>query len=453
MPFISNTESERRRMLETIGLESVDELFNDIPGKFRASGFNIPKGKSELEVRKHLQSLAGKNAAGLVCFLGGGFYDHYIPSAVGAIESRSEFYTAYTPYQAEVSQGTLQAMYEYQTGICALTGMEVSNASLYDGGTAIYEAVMMAIRITGRRKVVVDRGVNPIYRKMVHTYTGNLDVGFMEADFSEDGRADRETIGKMADKDTACVILQNPNFFGCIDDFSDIARVVHEQGALLVVSCYPVSLGLLMPPGEMGADIAVGEAQCLGLGLGFGGPYLGFMAARKKYVRQMPGRLSGETVDADGRRGFVLTLQTREQHIRRAKATSNICSNESLCALCAIVYMSLLGKHGIGELAGLCSAKANYAVKRLTGATGVKLRFNAPFFNEFALQLPVEAGGVIGKLIEKGIAAGFPLGYYYPELADCMLIAVTEKRTREEIGYLAEALEAAVGEGKYETDF
>jgi glycine dehydrogenase subunit 1 len=444
MPFISNTGRERRKMLDEIGAESVEELFSDIPPEIPRADLKIPPGKSELEVRKHLRALAEKNSSDLVCFLGAGFYDHYIPSAVSAVESRSEFYTAYTPYQAEASQGTLQAMYEYQTGICELTGLEVSNASLYDGGTAIYEAVMMSIRITGRRKVVMGKGMNPIYREMVNTYTKNLDVGFEEADISPDGRADRDKISKLIDDETACVILQNPNFFGCVDDFSDIAGTAHENGALLVVSCYPVSLGILKPPGEMGADIAVGEAQSLGLGLYFGGPYLGFMAAKEKYVRQMPGRIAGLTLDSEGRPGFVLTLQTREQHIRRARATSNICSNEALCALSASCYMALLGKRGIRELAGLCGHKAGYALERLCSIPGVRKKFSAPVFNEFVLELPAEAGAVIGKLIEKGIAAGFPLGYYYPGMKNCMLVALTEKRTREEIGCLAEALEAVL---------
>ncbi len=444
MPFISNTDSERRKMLEAAGLESVDELFADIPPEVPPAELDIPAGKSELEVRERLRRLAEKNSSGLVCFLGAGFYDHYIPSAVGALESRSEFYTAYTPYQAEASQGTLQAMYEYQSGICALTGLDVSNASLYDGGTAIYEAVMMSIRITGRRKIVTGRGLNPIYREMVNTYTGNLDVGFTEAGIAGDGRADREKLEELIDEDTACVILQNPNFFGCVDDFSDIAETAGKKGALLVVSCYPVSLGMLKAPGEMGADIAVGEAQSLGLGLYFGGPYLGFMAAKEKYVRQMPGRIAGQTVDSEGRRGFVLTLQTREQHIRRSRATSNICSNEALCALSAACYMSLLGKCGISELARLASCKAAYSLERLTSVPGVRRKFSAPVFNEFVLELPAEAGAVIGRLIEKGIAAGFPLGYYYPEFKNCMLTALTEKRTREEIGCLAEALEAVL---------
>ncbi len=444
MPFISNTDAERRKMLDESGAGSVDELFSDIPAEIPGADLNIPPGLSELEVRRRLRGLARKNSSDLVCFLGAGFYDHYIPAAVGALESRSEFYTAYTPYQAEASQGTLQAMYEYQSGICALTGMDASNASLYDGGTAIYEAVMMSIRITGRRKVVMGKGTNPIYREMVNTYTGNLDVGFEEAEIAEDGRADREKISALIDDDTACVILQNPNFFGCVDDFSDIAETAHGKGALLVVSCYPVSLGILKTPGEMGADIAAGEAQSLGLGLYFGGPYLGFMAVKDKYIRQLPGRISGRTADSRARQGFVLTLQTREQHIRRSRATSNICSNEALCALSAACYMSLLGKHGMAELAELCSRKAGYALERLSSIPGVGRKFPAPVFNEFVLELPSEAGAVIGELIEKGIAAGFPLGYYYPELKNCVLVALTEKRTREEIGCLAEALAAAL---------
>ncbi len=450
MPFISNTDDERRRMMDEIGIESVDDLFSDIPAEAPKAELKIPEGRSELEVGNHLRRLAAQNATELVCFLGAGFYDHHIPAAIGAIESRSEFYTAYTPYQAEASQGMLQAMYEYQTGICTLTGMDVSNASLYDGGTAIYEAIMMSIRITGRRKVMMGVGMNPIYREMVSTYSSNLDIGFAEAPIAGDGRVDRDVIRDLIDEDTACIILQNPNFFGCVDDFTDVAEIARENGALLVVSCYPVSLGMLKPPGEMGADIVVGEGQSLGLGLYFGGPYLGIMATKKKYVRQMPGRIAGMTSDADGRRGFTLTLQTREQHIRRDRATSNICSNEALCALSAVAYMSLMGKQGLSDLARLCNDKTNYALERLSSIPGVKRKFEAPVFNEFVLEIPVDARGVIGQLIDRGIAAGFPLGYYYSGMKKCMLVAITEKRTKEEIGRLAEALEAVLGE-YYET--
>ncbi|MCP4375457.1 MAG: aminomethyl-transferring glycine dehydrogenase subunit GcvPA, partial [bacterium] len=305
-------------------------------------------------------------------FLGGGFYDHFIPAALGSMVSRSEVYTAYTPYQPEISQGTPQAIYEYQSAICRLTGMETANASLYDGGTAVYEAIMTAMRITGRPKVLVDDSVSPIYRKMVRSYTSNLGIELVETESAE-GLPDREAIAAQIDDETAAVIVQNPNFFGCIDDVTDLAELVHARGGLLIVSCYPISLGLLKTPGQMGADIVVGEGQSLGMSVSFGGPYLGFMATRKKYLRKMPGRVVGRTVDAKGREGFVLTLQAREQHIRREKATSNICTNEGLCALTSLVYMSLLGKRGFNELAETCAQKADYARSLLLKIPGVTM--------------------------------------------------------------------------------
>jgi len=443
MPFIANTPEQQEQMLKEIGL-SMDELFGDISSDMMRETFNLPGQMSEMEVLKQLGELAGKNSTHLTSFLGGGFYDHFIPSAVNSIISRSEFYTAYTPYQPELSQGTLQAIYEYQSMICRLCGMEASNASLYDGGTALYEAMMMALRITGRNKIIIDDSVNPIYRVMIQSYTRNLNIQLDETNCSN-GLANREQIMSLLDEDTGAVILQNPNFFGCIDDFSEIAEAAHEKGALLIVSCYPISLGILKPPGEMGADIVTGEGQSLGLPMSFGGPYLGFMATKKKYIRKMPGRIVGKTTDSQDRQGFVLTLQAREQHIRRDKATSNICSNEALCALTASVYLSLLGKAGLKQTAQLCADKAAYAYQRLTSIPSVKARFEGKwFFNEFVLDLPTDAADVIGCLIEKGFAAGFPLSRYYDTMENSMLIAVTEKRTKQEIGMLGEALEAVL---------
>ena len=443
MPFIANTAEQRQQMLAEIGL-TMEDLFSDIPAGMMCKNFNLPKGMSEQQVRGHLAELAGKNSTDLTCFLGGGFYDHFIPAAIYSLISRSEFYTAYTPYQPELAQGTLQAVYEYQSAICRLTDMEVSNASLYDGGTAIYEAMMMALRQTGRNKVIVDDSVNPIYRVMLKSYSSNLNIGFEKTE-NLNGLANREQILSKIDSDTAAVILQNPNFFGCIDDFTDIAKAAHEKGALLIVSCYPIALGILKTPGQMDADIVVGEGQSLGMPMSFGGPYLGFMATRNKFIRKMPGRIVGKTTDVNGKEAFVLTLQAREQHIRRDKATSNICSNEALCGLTALIYLSLMGKEGLRETAQLCADKASYAYQRLTAISSVEPHFKSKwFFNEFVIDLPCEAADVIAKLIEKGFAAGFPLSRYYKGMDNSMLICVTEKRSKQEIGMLAEALEAVL---------
>lgn len=445
MSYISNTDQDKKEMLEAIGIKSgnIDDLFSGIPDELRAGPLDLPEGRSEFEVERHVRALAAKNKTGLINFVGGGFYDHYIPAAVDAVASRPEFYTAYTPYQPEASQGTLQAIYEYQSCICRLTGMDVSNASLYDGGTALYEAAMMAIRITGRNKIIMDGGVNPIYRKMMECYTSNLSIEFVDIPLAHN-HSYREIILEHLDDKTAAVILQNPNFFGTIDDHSDIAEKCHERKALLIESVYPVSLGILKTPREMGADIVTGEGQSLGIPLSFGGPYLGFMAVTKKHARKMPGRISGRTVDEDGRQAFVLTLQAREQHIRREKATSNICSNEALCALRALVFMSLAGKEGLKEIAQLCLDKTEYAKQRLDQIKGVEVKREWPTFNEFVVKLPGDPNEVIGKLITKGIAAGFPLGRYYESMKDYLLVAVTEKRTKHDISVLADELEAAL---------
>lgn len=443
MPFITNTADQQADMLKTIGL-TMDDLFADIPADLKHPDFNLPSGMSEQQVRDHLAQIADKDSITLTCFLGGGFYDHFIPSAVYSILSRSEFYTAYTPYQPELSQGTLQAIYEYQSAICRLTDMQVSNASLYDGGTALYEAMMMALAATRRNKVIIDNSVNPIYRKMIDSYTSNLNIE-LDQTTCTNGLVDRDQIKQLLDKNTGAIILQNPNFFGCIDDFTDIAKMAHEVGALVISSCYPISLGILKTPGAMGVDIVTGEGQSLGMPMSFGGPYLGFLAATDKLVRRMPGRICGQTKDRNGDRAFVLTLQAREQHIRRAAATSNICTNQALCALAAHVYMSLMGKQGLQETAQLCADKASYAYKRLTDIPGVTPHFKSNwFFNEFVLNLPCEAADVIARLIEHGFAAGFPLSRYYDDMDNSILISVTEKRSKQEIGMLAEALESVL---------
>ena len=443
MNYIPHTETQTREMLAAIGVSSVDELFKHIPASLRPKSFNIPEGKSEFELIEYFKSLSRKNAAGLTGFLGAGFYDHYIPQAVDALANRSEFYTAYTPYQPECSQGWLQAVYEYQSVICALTGLDVSNASLYDGGTALYEAAMMAVRLTGRKKVIVDSGVNLIYRTMLYTYTSNLSIEFVETPVAH-GQSCREDIYKCLDEKTAAVIVQNPNFFGAVDDYSDICEKVHAKGALAIASVYPVSLGILKSPQEMGFDIATGEGQSMGIPLLFGGPYLGFIAVKKEHMRQMPGRIVGATVDSDSKRGFVLTLQAREQHIRRERATSNICSNEALCALRALIYTTLLGKRGFQELAELNYQKAEFAKSALEKIKGVKVMRSSPTFNEFTVCLPMNADQLVSKMINKGFACGFPLGRFYKGMDNYLLVAVTEKRTKEEILNFANSLEESL---------
>ena len=441
--YTPHTKEDIKSMLEAIGVNSIDDLFRDIKPAYKPKSFNLPQGKSEMEVMDYFQKLAATNCASITKFIGGGFYDHYIPSVVDALSSRSEFYTAYTPYQPECSQGTLQAIYEYQSAICALTGMEIANASLYDGGTALYEAAMMATKITGRNKIVVDGGINPIYRKILYTYTKNLHIDFVEIPVSH-GQSTRKEMFKYFDDKTAGVILQNPNFFGTIDDHTDIIEKAHSAGAIAIESVYPISLGLLKSPREMNADIATGEGQSMGMPLSFGGPYLGFMATKKEFARRMPGRIAGATVDKHGRRGFVLTLQTREQHIRREKATSNICSNEALCAMRAIIYLSSLGKEGLRELAQINHDKAEYAKKLLDKIKGVEVKKNSPTFNEFTVLLPKNADDVIAAMISKNFLAGLPLGRYYKGMEKYLLAAVTERRTKKEIEDFTSALESAI---------
>ncbi len=446
-PYIANTPKNVEEMLKVIGVASIDDLFSDIKPSLAAKSFNLPEGRSEFEVLGHMKRLAAKNSIDLIPFIGGGYYDHYIPAAVLSVISRGEFTTAYTPYQPECSQGTLQALYEYQSCICTLTGMNVANASLYDGGTALYEAAMMAIRITGRHKIIMDGGVSPIYRKTIKSYTSNLHIDVQETPVVH-GQSDREAIKKILDEKTAGVILQNPNFFGAIDDHGDIVKEAHERGILAIESVYPLSLGLLKTPLEMGVDIVTGEGQSLGLPLNFGGPYLGFMAAKKEFIRKMPGRIVGETIDKRGQRCFVNTLQAREQHIRREKATSNICTNVSLCALQSVVFMSLLGRAGFKELAQLNLEKAEFTKRTLETIPGVEVKRSSPTFNEFTVHLSLDADKVVEAMIKKGFAAGFPLGRYYPGMERYMIIAVTEKRTKVEILRYAECLREVLRESE-----
>jgi len=438
--YIAHTDAEREEMLSVCGASTIEELFSDIPAHLRPASFALPAGKSEMEVLSYFEQLAARNFVHLTNFVGGGFYDHFIPAAIDALASRSEFYTAYTPYQPELSQGTLQAIYEYQTAICRLTDLDVSNASVYDGGTALYEACQMAISATGRRKVIIDGGVSPIYRKMLYSYTANLSIEFVEIAVTH-GQSNRQRLVDAMDESTAAVILQNPNFFGVIDDHTDIVEKCHTHGIIAIQSVYPIAMSVLKTPGEQGFDIATGEGQSLGIPLSFGGPYLGFMAARKELVRKMPGRMVARTTDVHGKEGFVLSLQAREQHIRREKATSNICSNQALCALRAHMYLSLIGKEGLKNVAMLCMNKAQYAKERLNAIPGVTVMNTSPTFNEFTVKLPIDAGECVGRMVDSGIAAGFPLGRYYPGMENYLLIAVTEKRTKFEIGLLADTLE------------
>lgn len=443
MGYCPNTPEEIGEMLTVIGAENVEELFSAIPPELRAKSFELPAGVSEFELIRLMRSKAAAGGAEITPFIGGGLYDHIIPAAVDHLASRAEFYTAYTPYQPECSQGTLQALYEYQTAICRLTGMEASNASLYDGGTAVAEAALMALRITGRNAVVLDASVNPLHREIVCGYLASLSAEVAEV--APDGCAsDLERLLGSITKETAAVIVQNPNFFGSVEDFSTLAAKVHELGALLIVSCYPIALGMMQDPGEMGADIAVGDGQSLGNTLSFGGPYFGFIATRKRFIRNLPGRIIGETVDKQGRRGYVLTLQAREQHIKRHKATSNICSNQSLCALRGLIFAAALGKKGFEELALLNYDKAQYAKSVLAGVKGVTLLNAGATFNEFTLSLPKGAAQVVEGLLASGVAAGVPLGSYYAGMDNAIVVTVTEKRTKAEIDRLASLLEEAL---------
>ena len=441
MPYIANTPIDRQVMLEAIGVHNIDSLW-------KAAGIHseppnlhrIPEGLSELEVIQLLQELAGKNRHDLTCFIGAGFYDHFIPAVVPEIIGRSEFYTSYTPYQPEASQGTLQAMYEYQSMICRLCDREVSNASLYDGGTAAFEAILMALRLTGRRKAIIAGTLSPIYQEMIRCYSQNLDMQLVISPVGANSTLSNfAEIERLLDTDTACIVGQYPNFFGTLEDWSGLISKAKEKKIISICSTYPIALSLARSPGNMGFDIVSGEGQSLGIPLSFGGPYLGFIASRMKYVRQLPGRIVGRTVDKNGKSGFVLTLQAREQHIRREKATSNICTNEGLCALAAVVYMSCIGKNGFSHLGKLCSSKAYYAREQLLKINGINAPEQPSFFNEFVIRLPISAAIVIDHLIDKGFVAGFPLDQYY-DRSNHLLIAVTEKRSQRDIDQFVAAI-------------
>jgi glycine dehydrogenase subunit 1 len=440
--YTLNTPDDRKAMLEAIGAGSVEDLFAPVPRELRLNRpLAVPPALSEQELTQHLAGLAARNqsADDAVCFLGGGAYDHFVPAVVDAVAGRSEFYTAYTPYQAEASQGTLQAIFEYQTLVCQLTGFDIANASLYDGGTAVAEAVIMALGVTGRTgQVLIAESVHPEYRQVLATYLANLKIPLVTLP-TPNGYLDPDDLKKAVTDQTAAVVVQHPNFFGSLEEAEALAAAAKSKGAVFIVSFDPISLGLLKRPADYGADIAVAEGQSLGTPLLYGGPYLGILACRKEFVRQVPGRLVGQTVDRHGSRCWVLTLQTREQHIRREKATSNICTNQGLLALRAAVYLSALGPQGLKETAELCLRKAHYAAQQLTKLPGVSLRFDRPFFKEFAVRTTAKVGPLLVQLREAGYHAGLPLGRWYPGLADSFSVAVTEKRTKAEIDGLAAA--------------
>lgn len=441
--FFPHTDTEREAMLRTIGIQRLEELFQAVPAAHRFPDLKLPPALTEMEAFNEVQSLSQVNdhARDMICFLGAGAYNHYIPAAVDMILRRGEFYTAYTPYQPEISQGTLQAIFDYQSLVTALTGMDVSNASHYDGATAVAEAVTMAhAHFRGKRnKVIVSPAVHPHSRATVHTYNQGTPIQIAGEEL--DLQAGPEALEALVDADTAIVIVQYPDFFGRIYDYTSLAEKAHAAGALFAVAVNPLALGLLKPPGEFGADIVTGEGQPLGIPLSYGGPYLGIFATRKEYVRKMAGRLVGETVDNRGQRAYVLTLTAREQHIRREKATSNICTNQGLIALASALYMSLLGKHGLKQVAELCYHKAHYAAQQISRIKGYSLWSKAPFFHEFVVRCPEPVSHLNEHLLEYGILGGYDLGQEFPALENHMLIAVTEMNSKEEIDGLVEALE------------
>jgi glycine dehydrogenase subunit 1 len=445
MNYLAATPEDRARMLQVIGVDSTDDLFADVPAAARKTNLNLPTELTEIEMSRLLRDLSDRNAdlGQHPCFLGAGAYHHYIPSVVGHIIGRAEFYTSYTPYQPEVSQGTLQTIYEFQSMIAVLTGMEIANASMYDGASALAEAAIMAANITDRGKIVVASSVNPDYRRVVNTYVQGLTVSVAPDSYDESGTVNPELLRGHLSDEVACVVVQYPNFFGCVEDLGALAEVTHAAGALLVVVVNPAALGILTPPGDFGADIVVGEGQPLGIPLSFGGPYLGLFATRERFIRSLPGRIVGGTTDAKGNRGFVLTFQTREQHIRREKATSNICSNEALCALASTVYLAYLGKSGLRQVGHLCLQNAHYLSGRVGSLTGYELAFSGPFFNEFVVRCPISPSTINARLQDAGIIGGYVLGKDYPELADGLLLCATEMNRKSDMDRLVSILSTA----------
>ncbi len=434
MRYLPHMEDDIRSMLETVGIESLDALFSTIPGEQRMKApLELPQALTEWELNSHMEHLAGLNASSseYMLFIGAGCYEHYIPQVVASLIQRGEFVTSYTPYQPEISQGTLQALYEYQTLVNRLLGMEVANASMYDGASALAEALLMALRITGRNRVAVSQCIHPMYRAVAETYLAPSGFTITEISCGRDGRTDLQSLEDM--DDVASVAIQSPNFFGCIEDLSGAAEMAHRNGAIFISAfSEPLAYGLLQNPGSQGADIVCGEGRSLGLPQSFGGTTLGMFATKREFVRNMPGRLIGKTVDRDGRRGFVVTLSTREQHIRREKATSNICTNQSLCAIQAAMYMATLGRMGLREVARLNYNKAEYLKMKLREA-GFSITFNAPTFNEFVVEFPKGFGEAYERLIDRKIVAGFPLAQFYPEMGNKWLLCATETKTKEDI--------------------
>jgi glycine dehydrogenase subunit 1 len=449
MAFISNTPDDTSAMLSAIGLDGLDQLFDLIPDDLRLkSPLRVPPALSELELTDHISAILALNQGSdrRVCFLGGGSYDHFVPAVVDNLSSRGEFYTAYTPYQAEASQGTLQATFEYQTLMTQLTGLDVSNASLYDGGSAAGEAMLMALAITRRYgEVVVADSVHPEYRQVLSTFLAHLGPKLVTVPANA-GQVSAHSIAQAITDQTAAVVIQYPNFLGQLEDVRSIVAAAHDKGALAIVSVDPISLGLLNRPGDYGADIVVAEGQSLGNHLSYGGPYLGIMACREEYVRKLPGRIVGETTDRHGKRCWVLTLQTREQHIRREKATSNICTNQALLALRACIYLAVMGPSGLRQAALLSMHKAHYAAEKLAAVPGLSLAFPGPFFKEFVVRSKKAPMMVLKEVGRLGYHGGIALSQWYPDLEDCILIAVTEKRTKAEIDGLAAAYQEAMGQ-------
>jgi glycine dehydrogenase subunit 1 len=446
MSYISLSKKDRKEMLAKIGVSSVDDLFRSIPENLiMKDALDVPQALTESELNQHFMALAQRNSYHtFLSFLGAGAYPHMIPAIVDYLSSRGEFISPYTPYQPEVSQGTLQIIYEFQTLICQLTGVDIANASLYDGASGAAEAVLMAHRIKAKPKVLAAKTLHPQYREVIETYSKNLEFSVEDVAYSQTGETDLEDLRKKLDEETSAIVVQSPNFFGVIEKIREISGLAHDHQALsIVVITEPVSLGILEAPGQLGADIITGEGQSFGLPLGFGGPFLGFMACKRELIRQFPGRIAGETRDVDGKRGFVLTLSTREQHIRRERATSNICTNQAWCALRATIFLETLGKKGLKEVAWQNLQKAHYAVDRITKLKGVRRKFDGAFFNEFVLEFEKSWEDADKFLKDKGIIGGFPLEKVFPELANCALLNVTELHKREDIDKLAMLLEEA----------